>query len=59
MNRKEKDEERSRDDAPSADEKFGDLLSWVVGRKHERPGRSKTDTAVGELLSWVVGRKRR
>jgi hypothetical protein len=56
MGRKDKDEEL---DAPSADDRFGEMLSWVTGRKHERPGRSKTDTAVGELLSWVTGRKRR
>ena len=56
MGRKDEDEEM---DAPSADDRFGEMLSWVVGRKHERPGRSKSDTAVGELLSWVTGRKRK
>jgi hypothetical protein len=50
---------RKRRAAPSADQGAGELLSWVVGRKHARPGRSRTDTALGELLSWVAGRKRR
>ena len=50
---------RNRRAAPSADQAVGELLSWVVGRKHARPGRSRTDTAVGELLSWIVGRRRR
>jgi hypothetical protein len=50
---------RKRHAAASADQTAGELLSWVVGRKHARPGRSRTDTALGELLSWVAGRKRR
>jgi hypothetical protein len=50
---------RKRRGAPSADHAVGELLSWVAGRKHARPGRSHTDTALGELLSWVAGRKRR
>ena len=50
---------RKRRAAPSADQEAGELLSWVVGREHARPARSRTDTALGELLSWVAGRKRR
>jgi hypothetical protein len=50
---------RKRRAAPSADQTAGELLSWVVGGKHARPGRSRTDTAVGELLSWITGRRRR
>src|SRR5215207_5535688 len=50
---------RKRRAAPSADQEAGELLSWVVGRKHARPARSRTDIALGELLSWVGGRKRR
>jgi hypothetical protein len=50
---------RKRRTASSADQVVGELLSWVVGRRHARPGRSRTDTALGELLSWVTGRRRR
>ena len=41
----------SRSTLPAAvqgyDQGAGELLSWVVGRKHARPGRSRTDTALG------------
>jgi hypothetical protein len=50
---------RKRHQAPSADQAAGELLPWVVGRKHARPGRSRTGTALGELLSWITGRRRR
>jgi hypothetical protein len=50
---------RKRRAAPAADQAVGELLSWVVGRRRVRPGRSRTDTALGELLAWIVGRRRR
>jgi hypothetical protein len=41
--------------APSADQGAGELLSWVVGRKHAQPGRSRTDTALGPVDQVVAG----
>lgn len=44
---------------PSADEGFGRLLSWAVGKKKVENTDSPTDRSVGELLSWVVGKRKK
>jgi hypothetical protein len=43
----------------SADESFGRLLSWIVGKRRVEESESPTSDAVGELLSWVTGKKKK